>query len=87
MPATTQTASALVAGALGRTEPVVRVRLLRPICIKGLAVQPGEIDVDRALAAMLIGSRKAEKLDPAPPKSAAPAPQPKPTGRQARPQE
>lgn len=89
MPATTQSAPALVAGAQTQEQATVKVRLLRAICIGGKPVAPGELEVDRSLAAMLIGARKAERIEPAASEAAPPAPaeEPQPRGRRGRSQE
>lgn len=79
MAVTTQSAQGLVPGAKPQQQEPVKVRLLRAICVAGARMEPEcEIDVDRATAAMLIGSGKAARVvapaTEAPPSTSADAP-------------
>lgn len=78
MALTTETAGAFVSRAFPGpgTETRTRVELLRPICIGGVRVEPGEIEVERSLAAFLVGAGKARRIpekQPAPPADEPPA--------------
>lgn len=74
MALTTENSGGLVAGAFGRPEPTMSVRLLKAICIAGNRVEPGVMDLPKQLATMLIGSNKAERVAAV----AKPAPEPPP---------
>ncbi len=64
MPATTQSAAALVSGQRSPMQEPIEVLLLRAICIGGKRIEPGVLQVERSLAAQLIGARKAERIEP-----------------------
>jgi hypothetical protein len=66
MPLTTD--SGLVAGAFVQPpEPTTTVRLLRAIFVAGKRVEPGVMALPKALASMLIGANKAERVPEAKP--------------------
>lgn len=63
--------SGLVAGVVQPAFKTTRIKLGRAICIGGKRIEPGTtIDVDRQLAAMLIGANKAERAPEETPKPA-----------------
>lgn len=81
MPLTTQSAGGIVAGSTAQGEPTVWVRLTRAICIAGARVEPGPAEVPKALASLLVGANKAERMEQPKPEQKPAEPEPEPVRR------